>query len=190
MINSPEHNLTLAPLLGMVDATQRIGQWVHPHHGGSGYLLSANNQVRLKLVLKFPFWWGLVAKSRMCGALSNWFPSQCSYWKDLVFVLLVMCAASGRSACQSSVKCVGYFITIGSQASAAAAKISFVDLAHFTIQTGFVGCKIWLAFKHFSSSVPLAEVEKKELPFGAFLSVEHLLYLLSSPHVEPEVRES
>ena len=128
---------------------------------------------------------------QVCGVLhNNWFPSQCSYWKDLVFVLLVMCAASGRSACQSSVKCVGYFITIGSQASAAAAKISFVDLAHFTIQTGFVGCKIWLAFKHFSSSVPLAEVEKKELPFGAFLSVEHLLYLLSSPHVEPEVRES
>ena len=84
MINSPEHNLTLAPLLGMVDATQRIGQWVHPHHGGSGYLLSANNQVRLKLVLKFPFWWGLVAKSRMCGALSNWFPSQCSCCKDFL----------------------------------------------------------------------------------------------------------
>ena len=40
-ILSPDHDLALAPLLSIVDATQRIGQRVHPHHGGSGYLLSA-----------------------------------------------------------------------------------------------------------------------------------------------------
>ena len=40
-ITSPDHDLALAPLLSIVDATQRVGQRVHPHHGGSGYLLSA-----------------------------------------------------------------------------------------------------------------------------------------------------
>ena len=37
-----DENLSLASLLSIVDATQRVGQRVHPHHGGSGYLLSAN----------------------------------------------------------------------------------------------------------------------------------------------------
>ena len=55
MIDSPEHNLALAPLLSIVNATQRIGQRVHPHHGGSGYLLSANRQVEFLLNLNLPF---------------------------------------------------------------------------------------------------------------------------------------
>ena len=37
---SPQHNLPLAPLLGIVDAAQGVCQRVHPHHGGSGLLLS------------------------------------------------------------------------------------------------------------------------------------------------------
>merc|ERR1719222_1697976 len=36
----PEHTLTPAPLLGIVDAAQGICQRIHPHHGGSRYLLS------------------------------------------------------------------------------------------------------------------------------------------------------
>ena len=37
---SPQHNLPLAPLLSIVDAAQSVCQRVHPHHGGSGLLLS------------------------------------------------------------------------------------------------------------------------------------------------------
>ena len=37
---SPQHNLPLAPLLGIVDAARGVCQRVHPHHGGSGLLLS------------------------------------------------------------------------------------------------------------------------------------------------------
>ena len=44
---SPEHHLTLAPLLGVVDAAQGIGQRVHPHHGGSRNLLSAKIGVEI-----------------------------------------------------------------------------------------------------------------------------------------------
>ena len=55
-------------------------------------------------------------------------PKPVQLLKRLVCALLVMCAAGGKCARQSSVKCVGY-LTIGSQASAAAEKISFVDFS-------------------------------------------------------------
>ena len=40
-------------------------------------------------------------------------------------ILCLMCAAGGDGECKGSVKCMGYFLPIGSQASAAVEKIAY-----------------------------------------------------------------
>ena len=66
---SPEHHLALAPFLSVVDAAQSVCQRVHPHHGGSGDLLSANHQY----VTSSHTGDALSLNAMLCSILLPWF---------------------------------------------------------------------------------------------------------------------